>query len=402
MRSIRRQATALLVLAAVAYVVTRRLGDDGWLGYANGAAEAALIGGLADWFAVTALFRHPLGLPIPHTAILPTRKDALGQSLASFVETNFFGDQVVAARIADRELSIRLGEWLADPSSARKVGDQLAVAVANIASLLEDDLVEDETGKLVLDRLRQVPAAPILARVIRTGTTDGRLDRLVERSLEGGANLLERHRPVFRRRLGEESPWWVPEFVDERVYRRIELGLRNFAEELKADPNHEFRVELKRRLVELADRLESGGEDADRVEELWHELLDLPEVRAWAASLWSASRGEIVAYVEDPTSPVRQRVEAAVVRFGERLVHEPELRERVDRWIGRSVDRMLGAVRAEISDLIASTVEQWDATDASNRIEAAVGRDLQFIRINGTLVGALIGVVIHGVGLAIA
>ncbi|MEO1064511.1 MAG: DUF445 domain-containing protein [Actinomycetota bacterium] len=402
MGSIGWRATALLVLSAVAYVVTRRLGDDGWLGYANAAAEAALIGGLADWFAVTALFRHPLGLPIPHTAILPTRKDALGNSLANFVETNFFGDQVVAARIAERELSVRLGEWLADPSSARKVGDQLAVAVTNVASLLEDDLVEDETGKLVLDRLRQVPAAPIVARVIRTGTADGRLDRLVERSLDGAAGLLERHRPVFRRRLGEESPWWVPDFVDERVYRRIELGLRNFAEELKADPDHEFRVELNRRLGDLAGRLEAGGEDAERVEQLWHELLDLPEVRDWAASLWASSRNEIVAYVDDPTSPVRRRVEASVVRLGERLLTEPDLRESVDRWIGRSVDRMLDAVRAEISDLIASTVEQWDATDASNRIEAAVGRDLQFIRINGTIVGALIGLVIHGVGLAIA
>ncbi|MEM9037437.1 MAG: DUF445 domain-containing protein [Actinomycetota bacterium] len=399
---VRRQATALLVLAFVCFVVTRRMGDEGWLGYANAASEAALIGGLADWFAVTALFRHPLRLPIPHTAILPTRKDALGDSLAEFVETNFFGDQVVSERLAERELSVNLGRWLSDPSNARKVGDQLAVAVTNLSDFLDDDLVEDETGKLVLDRLRQVPAAPILARVIRTGTADGRIDRLTERAVDGAINLLDRYRPVFRQRLTDESPWWVPDFVDERVYRRIETGLQRFADELRDDPDHVFRRELTRNLTELADRLERGEGEAARVEELWHELLDLPEVRQWAASLWSSTRGELISYVEDPSSPVRQRAEAMVVTFGERLLDDPELRASVDRWIGRSVDRMLGAARSEISDLISSTVHRWDAQDASDRIEAAVGRDLQFIRINGTLVGALLGLVIHAFALLIS
>ena len=268
MGSVRRQATALLVLALVAYVVTRRLGEDGWLGYANAAAEAALIGGLADWFAVTALFRHPLGLPIPHTAILPTRKDALGDSLASFVETNFFDDRGVSERLAERELSVLLGEWLADPSNARRVGDQLAVAATNVSDFLDDDLVEEETGRMVLDRLRQVPAAPVLARVIRTGTADGRIDRLVERAVESAVTLLERYRPVFRQRLTDESPWWVPDFVDERVYRRIETGLRSFADELRDDPDHVFRRELLRSLTELADRLDAGGPDAARIESL--------------------------------------------------------------------------------------------------------------------------------------
>ena len=402
MGSVRRQATALLVLALVAYVVTRRLGEDGWLGYANAAAEAALIGGLADWFAVTALFRHPLGLPIPHTAILPTRKDALGDSLASFVETNFFDDRGVSERLAERELSVLLGEWLADPSNARRVGDQLAVAATNVSDFLDDDLVEEETGRMVLDRLRQVPAAPVLARVIRTGTADGRIDRLVERAVESAVTLLERYRPVFRQRLTDESPWWVPDFVDERVYRRIETGLRSFADELRDDPDHVFRRELLRSLTELADRLDAGGPDAARIESLWHELLDLPEVQQWAASLWASTRGELIAYVEDPASPIRRRAEGLVVAFGGRLVTGPEQRGSGDRGIGRSVERMLGSARAEISDLISSTVKRWDARDASDRIESAVGRDLQFIRINGTLVGALLGLVIHAFGLAIA
>lgn len=399
---VRRQATALLVVAFVCFVITRRLGDDGWLGYANAASEAALIGGLADWFAVTALFRHPLGLPIPHTAILPTRKDVLGDSLAEFVETNFLGDQVVAQRLAERQLSVRLGEWLSDPGNARRVGDQLAVAVTNLSDFLDDDLVEDETGKLVLDRLRQVPAAPIAARVIRTGTADGRLDRLTERAVDAAIVLLDRYRPVFRQRLTDESPWWVPDFVDERVYRRIETGLQRFADELRHDPDHVFRRELTRSLTELAGRLERGQGDAVRVEGLWHELLDLPDVQHWAASLWASSRADLISYVEDPTSPVRRRTEATVVAFGERLLADAELRASVDRWIGRSVDRMLGAARAEIGDLISTTVHRWDAQEASDRIEAAVGRDLQFIRINGTLVGALLGLVIHAFALLIA
>ncbi len=399
LRRVRAQATALLLLAVAVFVVSHRGDDDGWVGYVQAASEAALIGGLADWFAVTALFRHPLGIPIPHTAILPTRKDALGVSLGSFVEANFFDDQVVAERIGERELAARLGRWLTDPGHAARVVDQVAVAVRNVEELLDDDLVSDETGHLVLERLRQVPVAPMAARVIRTGLTDGRMDRLVDRALGAAVEVLEHYRPLFRSRLGQESPWWVPEFVDERVYRRIEAGVRAFAEEMAADPDHPFRTELEERARALAERLEDGGSEAERLERWWAELLELPEVRRWAASLWASSRRELVAYVEDPASPVRSRLERTVAGLGRRLLDDAALRASVDRWIGASVDRTLGALRTEVSDLIATTVARWDARDASRRIELAVGADLQYIRINGTLVGALLGLLIHLIGL---
>ncbi len=398
LRRARLRATGLVVLAAAIFVVARIARGPGWLGYVEAAAEAAVIGGLADWFAVTALFRHPLGLPIPHTAILPTRKAALGASLAEFVETNFLDDTVIAERLAERDVVGTIGSWMSDPDDARRLVDGAARTLADVTSTLDADLLGPEIADLVEQRLRRVPVATIAARAIETSLVEGRVERLVDRALSFGVRFLQRNRHIFRHRLGQESPRWVPAFVDERVYNRIEGGLARFAAEIADEPDHPFRAELADRLAALVEELDHGGPAARQLEALWNEALDLPEVTGWIASLWSSGRDELSAALRDPDSDIRRRAVVQVIELGGRLVIDAELRERVQSGLARIVDRGLAVARAELGDLIVTTVERWDAADASDRIELAVGRDLQFIRINGTLVGAVLGLVIHGLG----
>jgi uncharacterized membrane-anchored protein YjiN (DUF445 family) len=392
-------ATGMLGVAALVYVVART-DDSGatWIGYVRAAAEAAMVGALADWFAVSALFRHPLGIPIPHTAIIPRRKDQIGRSLGEFVEENFLTHDVLGERLADAHIGRRLGAWLEQPDNARRAADGLADALRGTLEVLDDAEVQAGLERVIEAQVRAAPAAPMFGRAIDLAMEGGHHQRLLDAVLVGLGGFLEDNRITFRQRLETESPWWVPESIDNRIFEKIYAAVHSFIGDVGADPDHEVRHTIDARLRVFATRLRNDPVLLAKGEELKDELLAHPDVREWLASLWGEAKRAMIAAAGDENSELRLRMTSSLGGLGERLSVDEELQHKVDDWVMRSVGYVIDHYRNEVSDMIAGTVERWDADTTSRKMELQVGRDLQFIRINGTIVGGLAGVVIHAVG----
>jgi uncharacterized membrane-anchored protein YjiN (DUF445 family) len=400
-RSLRRMklvALGLLLAAAAIYVLTTVAGAEGWVGYAQAFAEAAMVGALADWFAVTALFRHPLGIPIPHTAIVPRRKDQIGRSLGEFVESNFLTHEVLEERLEHAQVGLRLGNWLAKPEHAVRASEALGDLLKGTLEVLDDKEVQDGLERVVRTRIDATPAAPFVGRMIDISVQGGHHQRLLDAVLVGLQGFLDDNRSTFRRRLDDESPWWVPEPIDDRIFRKIYDAVQRFLAEVARQPEHEVRHSIDRRVIDFAERLKHDPVLLAKGEELKRELLEHPEVRAWLESIWSGLKQGMVEAASDPASELRVRMTVGLQRIGRQLLDEPELRHKVERWIEGAVGYVVEHYRSEVSDLIATTVERWDGESTARKMELQVGRDLQFIRINGTLVGGLAGVMIHFFG----
>jgi uncharacterized membrane-anchored protein YjiN (DUF445 family) len=389
-------AGGLLVLAAVVYIVCRTVGHGrGAWGYVEAAAEASMVGGLADWFAVTALFRYPLGLRIPHTAIIPNKKDQIGAGLAGFVQEYFLTSEIVAERVAAAQVPRRIGEWLADPAHAARVSEELSSAISGLAATLHDNELRDAVAAFADKRLRELDAAPLLARLIDAVCDSGQHQKMLTTALRGLMKFLDENRATFRERVGEESPEWVPDWVDEKVFNRGFAALQSFLADLTLDSGHELRGSFDKQLRTLAERLRTDPEKIAQVERAKGELLDHPQVREWLNTLWLRGKKLVVNGAADPSSDLRRGVERLVVRSGEVLRDDTEIAGRVDQALQRLAGHVVSQYGADLTAVITSTIERWDTAETSRRLELQVGRDLQFIRINGTGVGSLAGLLIY-------
>jgi uncharacterized membrane-anchored protein YjiN (DUF445 family) len=399
LRQMRTVAVSLLFMAAAVYVAT--LDRDGALGFVNAGAEASMVGAIADWFAVTALFKHPLGLPIPHTALIPKRKDDLGRGLEEFVGENFLQEDIIRERLASATPSARLGRWLADPVNARRVVDEVAEVTAIGLSKVRDDHIVSLVNDALVPRFREEPISPLLGGLLSEALHDDMHHGLVDLVLEELHSWLKENPDTVQEVLGERAPWWAPPSLNERVTARIHLEMVRWVGDIRSDPRHHARLALDSMLQQLADDLLHNPSTQERTERLKDRLLEHPAVIKSGISLWNALRRALTASLGDPEGAVRQRLLAEVCAFAERLTEDEALRQRLD---GIASDVAVFAVDrygAELTAVITHTIERWDGKEAARRIELHVGRDLQFIRINGTIVGGLVGVLIHTVAVLV-
>jgi len=395
----KRRATGLLVVMAVAFVVITVFGDNtGWTGYAQAAVAASLVGGVADWFAVTAVFRHPLGVPIPHTAVIVERKDKFGETLGAFVQENFLSSDAMTARLREAHLARRLGDWLGDRAHAETVARHVADAAVQLADMLRDEDVQGVLHEQLRRGFETVPLAPLAGKVLRGATEEGRHQELFDAVLRGVGRSLDENRETLRSRFEEESPWWVPTAIDHRIFDRLLDGLCSFFDSINADPNHELRTRLDDWIAQLAERLEHSPKYRVRGEQLKGELLDHPELRDWLGSLWIDAKAALRSQAADPESELQQRLADAIAAAGSRLRRDPALAEKVDDVIEWGVRYVGEHFHAEIAGLVSGTLARWDAEETSRKLEILLGPDLQFIRINGTVVGGLVGLGIHFAG----
>jgi uncharacterized membrane-anchored protein YjiN (DUF445 family) len=398
LRKMKIVATALLVFVTAVFFFARWLEKThDWVGYLRAFAEAAMVGALADWFAVSALFRHPLGIPIPHTAIIPHRKDQIGRSLGEFVQTNFLTREVLNERLAGANVGKRLGDWLADQQNAAKAGEAVSDLLRGALEVLDDRDVASALETLIERRVRATPVAPLLGKAIDLAVEGGHHQRLLDAVLKGLGGFLDDNRKTFRERLEHESPWWIPESIDDKLFEKIYGAVHNFLADVGSDSDHEVRKSIDTRVVAFADRLRSDPELLGKGEELKTELLAHPDVRAWLGSLWGEVKRNTVTALDDPASELRQRLNVSLTSLGKRLASEAELQAKVDDWVMRAAGHIVDHYRGEVADLIAGTVAKWDGKATGERMELQVGRDLQFIRINGTIVGGLAGLLIYSV-----
>ncbi len=393
-------ATGALLLMATVFVLAtwaEHAGAGAWTGYVAAAAEAGMVGALADWFAVTALFRHPLGLPIPHTAIIPKKKDQLGQSLGDFVGENFLSEDVVRTRLRAVGIGSRLGAWLAEPEHADRVTAELATALRGALAVLRDEDVQAVVGEAVTRRADAKEIAPGLGTMLAKVVADGGHRRVVDLVCARAHDWLEEHNDSVMNAVAGGAPGWTPRFVDRKVGERVYRELMRFVTEMRDMPEHPARGALDRFLTDFASDLQNDPETRERVERLKSEVLRRGEVQDLIASAWNAVRAMLVAAAEDEHSELRVRARNALLSLGRRMADDARLQGKVDGWVEGAAVHVVTTYQYEITSLISETVAGWDAEHTSRKIEAHIGRDLQFIRINGTVVGSLAGLAIYTV-----
>ncbi|MFH9004550.1 DUF445 domain-containing protein [Streptomyces afghaniensis] len=406
-RGVRRMkltATGLLLFVAVVYVLAKWAQNSGagpWAAYVAAASEAGMVGALADWFAVTALFRHPLGIPIPHTAIIPTKKDQLGVTLGEFVGENFLSEDVVRQRLRAVGIGSRLGAWLAVPEHADRVTAELSTALRGALTVLRDSDVQAVVGEAITRRANAQEIGPGIGKMLEKIVADGGHKRVVDLVVTRAHDWLVLHRDEVMDAVEGGAPGWTPRFVDRKVGERVYKELLRFATEMRDMPAHPARGALDRFLTDFASDLQSDTDTRARIERLKGEVLGRGEVQDLIASAWTAVRSMIVAAAEDERSELRLRVRASLLSLGSRMAAERKVQDKVDKWVEDAAVYVVTTYRKEITSLITDTVASWDAEHTTKKIEANIGRDLQFIRINGTVVGSLAGLLIYTVSHAL-
>ncbi|MBB4884073.1 DUF445 domain-containing protein [Streptomyces netropsis] len=393
-RRMKATATGLLAVVAVIYALAKwaqSSGAGGWAAYVAAAAEAGMVGALADWFAVTALFRRPMGLPIPHTAIIPTKKDQLGVSLGEFVGENFLSGDIVRGRLRAVGIGSRLGAWLAEPEHADRVTAELATALRGALTVLRDSDVQAVVGEAINRRADAQEIAPGLGAMLEKIVTDGGHHRVVDLVCVRAHDWLVEHSDSVMDAVTGGAPGWTPRFVDRKVGERVYKELLRFVTETRDMPDHPARGAIDRFLADFAQELQSDTDTRERIERLKSEVLGRAEVQDLIASAWSSVRAMMVAAAEDERSELRMRVRASILSLGARMTSDDRLRAKIDGWLEDAAVYVVTTYRDEITLLITDTVASWDPEQTTRKIEAHIGRDLQFIRINGTVVGALAG-----------
>jgi uncharacterized membrane-anchored protein YjiN (DUF445 family) len=399
----RMKAVALGFLAGAAviwavFLFWESRGGPAFTGYVRAAAEAGMVGALADWFAVTALFRHPLGIKIPHTAIIPRKKDQLGQSLSGFVGENFLSVPVVSDKIRSARVAARAGAWLSVEANAARVTGELATVVRGAVTVLRDDEVQAVIDQAITRRVVAQPWGPPLGRLLAGVLDDGAHRRLVDLVCDRAYDWVRDNHEMVMTLVSKQAPSWSPRFVDGLIADRLYAEALSFAWAVKSDPDHPLRKAIDRFLVSFAGDLQDDPETGERVEAVKAQLLEHPDVQGLISQAWTTGKAMLLDAAEDPSSELRRRVTDGVSRFGSRLVTDDGLREKIDGWIVDAAGYVVSRYSGEITGLISDTVHRWDGPETARKIELQVGRDLQFIRINGTVVGALAGLVIYTVG----
>jgi uncharacterized membrane-anchored protein YjiN (DUF445 family) len=402
LRVMKGVALGALVFMAVLFAIAFAFQQDiPAFAYVRAAAEGGMVGALADWFAVTALFRHPLGIPIPHTAIIPSRKDEIGQTLGEFVETEFLRGDVVRTKLESTAIARRLGEWLAEPEHAERVAAEASVMASSVLQALSDDDVQDVIEDLAREHLIAPewgpPLGEWLGRIVESGAHHGTVDM----ALDTISAWLEANQAAFTGLVSRRLPSWVPSvaqrLVDDTVYNEAV----KFVAAVRRDPEHQARRAIDGYLSRLADNLQHDPATIGRFEDAKHTVFDSPRVRELAAEAWNTAKSGLLRSLADADSGLRRRAAEALAEVGQRLTTDAALQHRVDSWVTGAAVFLVDRYRHDIASIITDTVERWDPAETTEKIELMVGRDLQYIRLNGTVVGALAGLAIFSIAHAL-
>lgn len=388
-------AVGLLIFMAVLFVVAFILQERiPWFGYVRAAAEGGMVGALADWFAVTALFRHPLGIPIPHTNLIANKKDEIGEGLGSFIEENFLSDEVVHDKLSQISGARMAGSWLREPGNAQRVSDMAAGIGLGALTVLDDRDVQDLIESLVRRHVIDPEWGPLLGRATESFVTGGHHESLVDLAADRLELWLVQHPQAFDKVISSRLPQWMPSIVEKFVDQRLHTEAVKFLQNVSADQDHPARIAITKFLHDLSQDLQEQEALQAQLELFKREVFDSPRIRSLAASTWQTARAAIVEMLEDPESELRGRLTAAVSDFGRKLESDATLQYKIDVWVMKIVEYLVHTYRHDLAQVVSDTVQRWDAKDAAEKIELQVGKDLQFIRINGTVIGSLAGLTI--------
>ncbi|MES2741729.1 MAG: DUF445 domain-containing protein [Pseudomonadota bacterium] len=399
----RRIATGLLIGMAALFIAAR-LGQPAWprwgatLSFVGAFAEAAMIGALADWFAVTALFRHPFGIPIPHTAIVAKNKDRIGESIGNFLEHNFMTYEVLHEELAQVDFAGSGAAWLARGENSAAVARQVVDALPAILRLIEDDDAGNFLRKAITGSLKDVRFAPLLAEVLNVLAAGRQHHALLERILGIVAGVLEQNRPYIRQKVHENSPRWMPKAIDEKFFERLMDGVQDILADIRSEDS-EWRERLDGATADLIAKLAQSPEYEEKLQRLLAASLGHPMFHDYLHQVWQDIRARLLTDTARPDSRLAARLRQALRVFSEALANDDTIRRKLNEWMRAVVADTVVQRRDVIAAVVQRVIRKWDADTVARKFELHVGKDLQYIRINGTLVGGLVGLVLHGVTL---
>lgn len=397
----RRLATGLLVAMAVLFVASR-LGQPEypWLAFVTAFAEAAMVGALADWFAVTALFRSPFGLPIPHTAIIPRNKDRIGDSLSNFLEHNFITREIIRAELRAIDFAGATASWLSQPENSRTVSRQIVRSVPALLRVIEDDDVRQFIQNRLSAAMGQTKFAPLIAEVLSALVASGHHRPLFDHMIVLAGRALEHNKDYLRWKIHENSPRWLPKAIDDRFYQRLLDAIQSTLDEMR-DEDSEWRLRFQHLADDFITQLRTSPEYEAKIDAALGDIVGHPLVRNYVVDVWHDIKAKLEADAASPDSVMAAKLDHALRSFGHDLLREQRVQSKLNQWIRIFATETIVARREMIADLVSRVIRQWDAETMSRKLELHVGRDLQYIRINGTLVGGLVGLILHAVSLVL-
>ncbi|MBQ75234.1 MAG: hypothetical protein CMQ20_09465 [Gammaproteobacteria bacterium] len=394
--NMKRLATCLLILAVLIYITASIFeGQATWIGFVAATAEAAMIGAIADWFAVTALFRHPLGLAIPHTAIIPNKKDVIAQQFGSFVQRNFLSEDVISRKIRTMNLSRRVAAWTLEKENAQAIAEQITAGLAGVVRVMNDEDIQVMIEGKIRDRIRETSFAPMIGELLSFVTSGRRQQYLFDSAVDFCLYLLEDSDHDIKTKVGQETPWWFPTSVDSAIYKRIVRSTSKMLYEIQVDVLHPIRKRMIKSMNQFMDDLKHSPDIAEKEIAIKRDVLEQLAVRDFTVSLWTDIKHLLLEQSENPDAELKQAIEDAVIRFGQTILEDEALSTKINGWAEDSGRYLIRTYGHEVADLIADTIENWDPQATAERIELQIGRDLQFIRINGTVIGGMAGLLIH-------
>ncbi len=396
-------ATSLLLLATLLFIVTVMVDDQYlWVGFVRATAEASMVGAVADWFAVTALFRHPLGLKIPYTAIIPTRKHLIAAEFGKFVHEKFLSEEVIAHKLQSMAVTRQIAEWLVQPQHSAQVAEQIAIGVGAVVNVMQDEEIQSLIEERLVTQIRSIHFAPILGNIIDLLTSGNRQQELFSGIVRFGSDFLKENKEEVTSRINEGLPKWIRiTGVDATIYRKIVDGVDATLQEIDADPHHPLQVSFDTALQRYIQELKSSPEVLAKEAAIKEEFLQHELLQEFSTSLWVDIKASFLERGSQSHQALRQSIQNMLVNFAQAVLADPELYRKVDAWVQEIAIYLTRTYGYEVENLIATTIDSWDTQQASREIELQVGKDLQYIRVNGTIIGGLVGLTIHTVAVLI-
>ncbi len=397
MRDVRRMrflATFLLCLAAVIFLLAAwGEGRWPWLGFVKAFSEAAMVGAIADWFAVVALFRHPLGIPIPHTAVIPRNHRRIADAIGRFVATNFLASEAVAKRFEELDVLGRLGRWLCRPENANLLAERLMVLLPPVLEAIQKEHLRKTVNSMLRKGIGMAITAPLLSSLLSVAVAKRYHQSLLDEALKALEDLVRAKRVFIRKKVAAKSSW-LPLWVEESLSEQISAGLNEALVELRSH-DHPWRAEFDKATLAFIDRLDTAPEFEGKIDLIKTQILDDPIIEKFLDDLWDELRDQLASNMISDGRGIRGTIEDSVRTAGERIVADIEFQAKVSHWLRHAIEQFMIPRRDFIGSFIAEIVMRWPTDTLVNRLEAHVGKDLQYIRINGTLVGGCVGLVIY-------
>ncbi len=392
----KRIATGLLILVTVVFVIGSIYEDQYfWMGFVRAGAEAAMVGAIADWFAVTALFRHPLGLKIPHTAILPRRKDSFGKAFGQFVQTNFLSGRVIAARLHSINVALLLANWMGKEENSAYLAEFATATLSGGVQVIKDEDIQEFIEHAIVTQVRAIEITPVIGNFMALVLSGDRKQDLFSGGIKMLHHFLEENRTDIRQKISSETPWWMPQAVDNRIYQKLLDAIEDTLTEVNSNPKHPLQQRFSTEVDKFVIDLKENPQVIAHGEELKEDFLRDPGVQDFSASLWLDVKTSLLEKSAYPDSNLRRPIQQGIVKLSQAIEEDQALQLKINQWVEDAAMHLVNEYGHEAGDFISHTISEWDAKATSRKIELHVGKDLQYIRINGTLVGGLVGLVLH-------